>query len=92
MTYNSKSHIKSVKDVEAFFHHIIFERKVNFHPDDMFEDYVSCENGSNTFTLEECAVYNRLMDESFDICEKTGIDIYGIGLEELQVAIGIKTA
>ena len=43
MTYNSNSHIKSVKDVVTFFHHIVCERKVNFHPDDMFEDYVSCE-------------------------------------------------
>lgn len=84
MVYSSNSHIKSVKDVEAFFHHIVFERKVNFHPDDMFEDYVSCEGGINTFTLEECAIYNRLMDESFSVCEKEGIDIYSIGLDELQ--------
>lgn len=84
MVYSSNNHIKSVKDVEAFFHHIVFERKVNFHPDDMFEDYVSCEGGINTFTLEECAVYNRLMDESFSVCEKEGIDIYSIGLDELQ--------
>lgn len=38
MDYTSESHIKSVKDVEAFFHHIVFERKVDFHPDGMFED------------------------------------------------------
>lgn len=83
MTYNIDSHIKSVEDVNTFFHHIVSERKVNFHPDDMFEDYVSCEGGINTFTLDECAVYNRLMDESFDICKKEGVDIYSIGLEEL---------
>lgn len=87
MVYSSNSHIKSVKDVEAFFHHIVFERKVNFHPDDMFEDYVSCEGGINTFTLEECAIYNRLMDESFSVCEKEGIDIYSIGLDELQAML-----
>lgn len=92
MTYTSESHIKSVKDVETFFHHIVSERKVNFHPDDMFEDYVSCEGGINTFTLGECAVYNRLMDESFVICKKEGVDIYSIGLEELQKALGINVA
>lgn len=85
--YSSNSHITSVKDVETFFHHIVFERKVNFHPDDMFEDYVSCEGGINTFTLEECAIYNRLMDESFLICEKSGIDIYEIGLNEISLMI-----
>ena len=89
MTYDIDSHIKSVEDVNTFFHHIVSERKVNFHPDDMFEDYVSCEGGINTFTLDECAVYNRLMDESFYICKKEGVDIYSIGLEELQKALKI---
>lgn len=91
MTYNSNSHIKSVKDIEIFFHHLVFDRKVNFHPDDMFENYVSCEGGINTFSLEECAIYNRLMDECFAVCNKDGVDIYAIGLEELQTALGIKT-
>ena len=84
MIYSNESHIKSVKDVETFFHHIVYERKVNFHPDDMFEDYISCESGVNTFTIEECAIYNRLMDESFKICEKERIDIYEIGMKELM--------
>lgn len=92
MTYTSESHIKSVKDVETFFHHIVSERKVNFHPDDMFEDYVSCEGGINTFTLGECAVYNRLMDESFAICENEGVDIYSVGLNVFQAAIKLKNA
>ena len=90
MTYTSESHIKSVKDVKTFFHHIVSERKVNFHPDDMFEDYVSCEGGINTFTLGECAIYNRLMDESFAVCNNEGEDIYAIGLEELQTALELK--
>lgn len=92
MTYSRESHIKSVKDVESFFHYLVSERKVNFHPDDMFEDYVSCESDINTFTYEECAIYNRLMDECFSVCEKGGVDIYSIGLDELKDAIGFKTA
>ena len=90
LTYTSDSHIMSVKDVKTFFHHIVSERKVNFHPDDMFEDYVSCEGGINTFTLGECAIYNRLMDESFAVCNNEGVDIYAIGLEELQTALELK--
>lgn len=89
MTYNIDSHINSVEDVKTFFHHIVSERKVNFHSDYMFEDYVSCEGGINTFTLGECALYNRLMDESFAICENEGVDIYSIGLEKLQEALKI---
>ena len=87
MNYNTESHINTVKDVETFFHHLVLERKVNVHPDDMFEDYVSCEGGINTFTAEECAIYNRLMDESFSICEKSGVDIYAIGLNKLSSMI-----
>lgn len=87
MTYNNESHIRSVEDVKAFFHHLVCERKVNFHPDDMFENYVSCEGGINTFTLEECTIYNRLMNESFMGCENEGVDIYGIGVVELQSMI-----
>lgn len=92
MVYTTDNNISTVKDVKTFFHHIVFERKVNFHPDDMFEDYVSCEGGINTFTLEECAIYNRLMDECFKVCEKEGVDIYSIGLNELQMALGINVA
>lgn len=90
-TKSYPGHIMTVKDVETFFHHIVLERKVNFHPDDVFEDYVSCEEGINTFTLDECAIYNRLMDESFAVCKKDDVDIYEIGLIELQTALGIKT-
>ena len=36
MIYNNESHIKSVEDVKTFFHHLVDQRKVNFHPDDDF--------------------------------------------------------
>ena len=68
----------SVKDVKTFSHHIVFGRKVNLHPDDMFEDYVSCEGGINTSTLDECAIYNRLMNVSFAINRNRGIYICGV--------------
>ena len=87
MQYNKETRITSVDDVKAFFHHLVSERNLNFHPDDRFEDYVSCDDGSNTFSQEECSVYNRLMDESFDVCEKNGADIYAIGLELMQKAL-----
>ena len=60
---------------------------MNFHPDDRFEDYVSCEDGSQTFTQEECVVYYHLMDECFEVCEENGVDIYAIGLELMQDAL-----
>ena len=35
MAYNKDSHIKSVEGVKAFFHHLVDERKLNFHSDDL---------------------------------------------------------
>lgn len=86
MQYNNETKIATVDDVKAFFHHLVNERNANIHPDDRFEDYVS-EDGGAFFSQEECAVYNRLMDESFDVCEKNGADIYAIGLELLVKAV-----
>lgn len=84
---NEESHITTVTDVKAFFHHLVAERKVNFHPDDDFADYISLDDQTPTFSDEEVAVYNRLMDESFDVCEAAGVDIYELGFEELQKAL-----
>lgn len=92
MTYTENSHINSVKDVITLFHHLAFERKVNFHPDDMFEDYISYGTGINTFTPQECTIYNRLMEECFNTCKKECVDIYEIGLQEIQMSLAINEA
>lgn len=89
MTYDKDSHIKSVEDVKAFFHHLVDERKVIFHPDDDFADYVSYEEKTPSFTKEEVEVYNRLMEESYNVCDAAGVDIYEIGIQELQKALGV---
>ncbi len=84
MMYDKNSHILSVEDVKLFFHHLIDERKVNFHPDDDFADYICYEDKTLTFTPKEVELYNRLMDESFDVCKINEIDIYSIGFDELK--------
>lgn len=81
MIYSDSSHIKTVEDVNLFFHHLIYDRKINFHPDDDFSDYIKNEDNFPAFSSEEVKIYNQLMDESFDVCEKSNIDIYGIGLQ-----------
>ena len=42
MQYNINSQITTINDVEAFFQHLVSERSLSFHPDDRFEDYISC--------------------------------------------------
>ena len=83
MAYNDDLHIISLEDVEAFFRHIVLDRKVNFHPDNMFEEYVSYDNARKSFTSNECERYNRIMKESFSVHEKCGADVYEIGMNEL---------
>lgn len=87
MQYNKNSQIKTINDVEAFFQHLVTERNLSFHPDDRFEVYVFCDDGSNIFSEKECAIYNRLMDECFEVCEKDGADVYAIGLAFMQKAL-----
>ena len=89
MAYTAKSHIKSVDDVKAFFHHLVNERKLNFHPDDDFADYICYEDKTPCFSEQEVLVYNRLMEESFDVCEKANLDVYEIGLAILRSTICI---
>lgn len=88
MQYNKDSHINNVDDVRKFFHYIVEDRNVNFNPDDMFEDYM-LSDGTTAFTPDECEIYNRLVEEAFDICEKEESDIYEIGLELLTNKIAL---
>ena len=75
---------KTVQEVKEFFKYLANERKLNFHPNDDFANYVSYDEKTPSFTKEEVDVYNRLMEESFKVCDATGVDIYEIGLQELQ--------
>lgn len=75
---------KTVQEVKEFFKYLVNERKLNFHPNDDFANYVSYDEKTPSFTKEEVDVYNRLMEESFKVCDATGVDIYEIGLQELQ--------
>ena len=89
MTYNNESHIKSFEDIKTFFHHFVDERKVNFHPDDDFADYICYDDKTPTFSKEDVGIYNWLMGEAFDVCETEGVDIYDIGFDELSRELGL---
>jgi len=78
--YTQDSHITNTEEVKSFFHHIVYDLGINFHPDDDFKDYVSCETNVRTMDDEQAELYNRLMDEAFDVC---GDEVYEIGSELL---------
>ena len=87
MEYNNQSHITCLAEVVYFFEHLLYDRKLSFHPDDDFANYVSDATGEATFTPQEVIIYNRLMEESFDVCDKEGIEIYTIGLASMRKLI-----
>ena len=87
MKYDSSSHITNIDEVRAFFQYLVNERGCNFHPDDDFAEYVSNADGSPTFSKEEIASFNRLMDECFTVCAESNESIYDIGLEVLRKRI-----
>ena len=79
--YTQESHITAVEDVKDFFHYIVYGLDINFHPDDDFKDYVSYETGERTMDDEQAELYNRLMDECFEVFD--GDQVYEIGSELL---------
>ena len=72
MKYTKDSHITNADEVKQFFHYGIVEKKVMSHPDDPI---INC-------TEEEMQLYERLLDECFEICERENEDIYGIFIDE----------
>ena len=70
-------------EVQDFFRHIVFDLYINFHPDDDFADYVNDKTGERTMSDEDAALYNRLMDEVFEVFDDEE-EVYEIGYNLLQ--------
>ena len=85
--YTHDSHITNAGEVKDFFHHIVYDLDINFLPDDYFKDYVSYATGERTMDDEQAELYNRLMDESFDVC---GEKVYEIGSDLLRERLQMK--
>jgi hypothetical protein len=81
--YSHNSHITTVEEVKTFFHHIVYDLDINFHPDDDFKSYVSYDTGERTLDDEQAELYNRLMDEAFDACDNDDV-VYEIGCDMLM--------
>lgn len=68
--------IQTPADVAKFFLWIVFEKHINFHPDDSFGEYENMVTGEPTFSPEEASYYDEVMRQCFDICENYDRDIY----------------
>lgn len=75
--------IMELRDVRAFFEHIVGVDGVNFHPDTAFADY-SGPDGKPVYKLADAERLDRLMEKAFEVCAALGADIYEIGSEVLK--------
>lgn len=72
--------INTVGDVRTFFNELLAE-EVNFHPDDDFTDYIDYETMQPSYSESEAADRNRLLEQSFEVCDRVGVDIYEACIE-----------
>ena len=79
--YNEDYNIETLDDVQNFAKYLYNERGVAFHPDDDFAEYENIETHEPTFTAQEVSLFNRLMEQCFDVCERNNKDIYDVMIE-----------
>ena len=72
--------LSRLEDVKIFFQQILNEG-INFHPDTDFLDYINLQSNQPTYSVADANLRNKLLEESFEICENEDADIYSIGLE-----------
>ena len=82
MKYTNNSHITTTDEVKQFFHYVLFERHIIIHPDDSLTDLTEGQLKEMNLTSDEAMLYERLLDECFEVCERENEDIYGVFLDE----------
>lgn len=83
--------IQNLEDVKSFFHHLLFKERLNFHPDEDFQNYIDQETMQPTYTAQEALLRNKLMEQAFQVCEAHQVDIYQLGSDYLFKYLNIKT-
>ena len=76
--YDNHSHITTIAEVEDFAKFLYVQKKLAFHPDDDFADYISSESNEPFLSNEEVELFNRLMNECFNVCDSVNEDIYDV--------------
>jgi hypothetical protein len=69
--------ISTIKDVEDFMRKLVDEG-TNVHPDEDFNNYINVETNLPSYTKDQAAERNKLMNQCFTICKAEGKDLYEI--------------
>ena len=86
-TEYNPSKIKNPNDVKEFFKYLVNVEKVNFHPDDDFDDYIDFKTKKKLFSKKEAQNLDQYMEDSFlvmDLPKNKDKEIYTIGLEVME--------
>lgn len=78
MKYTNNSHITTIDGVKLFLHYVLSEKHIMFHPDGPLSDVTDEQLMEMGRTRDEMLLYERLLDECFEVCERENEDINGI--------------
>ena len=76
--------LQTIKDVQKFFEHIVYDLGINFHIDTPFSDYVNYSDNKAMMSESEAIRYEIMMGKAIEICNAEGVDEYEIALDVLQ--------
>ena len=76
--------LQTIKDVQKFFEHIVFDLGINFHIDTPFSDYVNYSDNKAMMSKSEAIRYEVMMSKAIEICNANGVDEYEIALDTLE--------
>jgi len=75
--------INTISDVKSFAKHLVEIEKLSFHPDDDFSDYINLKTKEPFYTKDEATLRNKLMTDSFEVCNRHNIEIYAVLLSTI---------
>ena len=76
--------LQTIKDVQKFFEHIVYDLGINFHIDTPFSDYIDIITKKAMMSKSEAIRYEIMMGKAIDICNAEGVDEYEMGLDVLE--------
>jgi hypothetical protein len=76
--------LQTIKDVQRFFEHIVYDLGINFHIDTPFSDYIDIITNKAMMSKSEAIRYEIMMGKAIDICNAEGVDEYEMGLNVLE--------
>lgn len=77
----TENKIETILQVRQFISECFHGLRLNFHPDTPFEDYID-QYGKQTFSTTDQLALEKALEECFEVCQGTNVDLYGICLEE----------